>query len=136
MRKWFGKYVKRRMLRPTVRRAIPRFLIALTVALLWNRTVNSRGLLSLGFALTILGVVFLGLAWVDYLRLDGVKIPRLTLDPAGANKRVPRAFSDMTDFLDEKTTAAEGLSDDERDASSLFANVICGAILLLSSLLG
>lgn len=119
------------MIGPIVRKAFSRFLYALTVALLWNRFINTAGLLSIDHAYTIVGMIFFALAWVDYLRLDGLKFPLIGWLPIRTKKRPFDAF----DYLDEEVVSFEGLAEEDRGICSLLAHMICGIIFLLLCLI-
>lgn len=132
MARWLKGHLRRYMIGPIVRKAFSRFLYALTLALLWNRFVNT-GLVTIDYAYTILGVLFLAIAWFDYLRLDGINVPLMNLIPFNTKKRSSGAFGDMTDHLDEGGPSFDDLTQVDRDTCSLIANVSCGAIFLVLS---
>ena len=65
------------MIRPTIYRAVTKCAVMLTVVLLWDRYVN-KGLLPVGRDGCFVAALFLfGLAWLNYLRLDGLEVPHL-----------------------------------------------------------
>lgn len=112
-----------------------RFLCALTLALLWNRAVNTLGLRSIRFAYGVFGLCFFALAWVNYLRLDGINIPPVNWLPFSTRKRSFGSFCDIPDHLDEEVASFDGLADGERHICYLLANVICGIAFLFLSLM-
>lgn len=133
MKKLFQKYQKSYMLRPIIYKIFTRFLITLTAALLWDRFVNDSGYLSVRIdAMTFFGVAFMALAWLAYLRLDGVKMPRfMRARGERISKKPKRGYGDMVDFVDDKPITFEELETDERDACSLAANVVCGVAFII-----
>jgi len=133
VKQWLKEHFKQHMIRPTIYKALSYFLAALALVLLWNRLVNTAGLLTMSYAYTIIGLFFLALAWLNYLRLDGIKLPLMKLLPLTTKKR-SHAFSDISDYLDEEVVSFDELAEEERNACCLFANIICGAIFLLLSL--
>ncbi len=138
MKAWLKRHLKRRMMRPIAYKAVSRFLVALTVALLWERYVNTGGLLPMSHAFTILGVIFLGMAWFNYLFLDGVRLelPLISrLRSFRKKKRPSGAFWDVPELLDQEPVAFEELPEEERYKCLLATNVICGAVFLLLSLI-
>ncbi|MGI6643440.1 MAG: hypothetical protein ACOX3V_05535 [Bacillota bacterium] len=74
MTKWLQQRFKGHMVRPIFYRILARSLWALTIAQLWNRFVDTRGLVPLSHAFTVIGMGFLALAWFNYLHLDGIAI--------------------------------------------------------------
>ncbi|MGI6163950.1 MAG: hypothetical protein ACOYEQ_08515 [Bacillota bacterium] len=49
-------------------------------------------------------------------------------------KKRSHAFSDISDYLDEEVVSFDELAEEERHTCCLLANIICGAIFLLLSL--
>lgn len=135
VRRWLRKHLKRYMIRPIIYKAFSRFLPALTLALLWDRFVNTANLVSPSYAYTILGLIFFALAWISYLRLDGIRLPVAKLLPLGTKKRSFGAFSDIPDYLDQEVVSFDELAEEERDTCSLLANMICGTAFLFWSLM-
>ena len=133
MKKWLQKHFKGYMIRPTVYRAVTYFLLALVVVLIWNRFINARPM-PLSYAFTIVGIFFLASAWLSYLRLDGVNIPLLTLVPIGRKQRPLSGLADMSDYMDTDIVPFEELTKDEQNICCLLANIICGTVYLVLSL--
>lgn len=133
MKRWLQKYFQPYMIRPTVYKALSYFLAALVFVLFWNRFVN-KGLLPLSYAYTVLGLFFLAAAWLSYLRLDGIKVPLLKLVPMGRRKQPLSGFADMSDYVDTEIVSFEELAEEERDICCLAANIICGTVYLVLSL--
>ena len=128
----FEKY----MIRPVVYQVFTRFLVGLCLALLWNRFIAPRvaaANASWGFAFLV--VFFAAMAWLAYLRLDGVNVPKFDRKLLRRKKTPERAFGDMIDYVDEPVVSFEELSDEEKDLTLLIANLITTALFILASFL-
>lgn len=132
MKKILSKYTKV-LIRPILYRSITWGTIALTVALLWDRFVGSKSFLSVKRDIFfIVGVVFLGLAWFYYLKVDGVRSPKLK-DDQPKKKRKHWGYGDIIDFADEHVVTFDELDDEEQDLCKLATNVLLGGVYLLMS---
>ena len=121
---------QRYMLRPLVYMTAQRLMLAGIFCLVIHRFVKNGPALNLiaGF-LTILFALF---AYLVYLRMDGIRIPRMK--PIKLKKDPMRNFGDMTDHVDDDPQVTfDDLEDDEKDLCSLMANVINFAIWLMFS---
>lgn len=136
MKKWREK-IQRRLLRPFLYMTFTRFLLALTAGLLFNFfTQAARGQSMRAYAFLFLGVVFGLLAWIAYLRLDGVKLPKLMMLRVNPRKKPTRSYGDIIDYVDEHPPVTfEQLEDEEKDLCILGADVICCAAFILLSLI-
>ncbi len=114
-------------LRPVLYKCVTKCAIALALVLLWNRFANGSGLRSAfrdgGF---IAAAVLLGAAWVSYLRLDGVDIPR--------QKKEKKHRRSMADFADEHIISWDELSEEERHLCGILSSLISAALFLLPAL--
>ncbi len=122
---------QRYMLRPLVYMAAQRLMVALIFLLALVRFVKNGPSPSMvaGF-LTMLFALF---AYLVYLRMDGLGIPRMKF--IKPKKKDPmRNFSDMTDHVDDEPQVTfDELEDDEKNLCSLLANLINLAIFLVLS---
>ena len=119
------------MIRPIVYRCVSRCTIALTLLLLWNRYLNQRGQLRLSDGGFTAGLLFLALAWMAYLRLDGVKFPSF------GKPELPKRYHstrDIVDFVDEHIVSYDELSDEEQLGCDFAVNLISAVIFLIPSL--
>lgn len=136
MKKWFAIY-RPYMVRPILYKSVFRSAVALALLLLWNRYVALAGRTGLSLVrdgcLTV-GIIFLGLAWFSYLHLDGVKpgLPKREKK----KKKPRRGNSDIVDFADEHIVSFDELGEDERIVCSLTANLVCGMLYLVVSVVG
>ena len=136
MRKWLQQHFHRAMIRPTLYRIFTRFMLALLAAMLWNEFVNRSGLLSLrGHAFLFLGILFAALAWMNYLRLDGLRAPQIDRRLFDWKRKPVRFYGDMADHVDEDVTPFEELDEDEQTLCRLLANLACCVIFLALSLI-
>jgi hypothetical protein len=134
--KWLRKNLKRYMFRPIIYKILAYFPTALVFVLLWNRFVNTAMYFPMSYAFTIVGLFFLALAWFNFLRLDGIKLPlRQLFSIARPPKRSLGALNDMSDYLDEEVISFAELTVEERETCRLLANTTCGVTFLVLSLL-
>ncbi len=126
---------ERYMIRPVIYQVFTRFLVSLCLALLWNRFVAPRvAAANAAWGCEFFVVFYAAMAWLAYLRLDGVKVPKFDRRLFRRKKTPERAFGDMIDYVDEPIVSFEELSDEEKDLTLLIANLIAMALFLLASL--
>ncbi len=86
----------------------------------------------MGYIFCALGFLFLGLAWFNYLSLDGIRLPRMPALPQSRHKKTANAFRDLSDHIDSPHTVAdEQLTERDKTICNLVANMVCGGALLL-----
>lgn len=129
--------LRRYMLRPTIYMTTTRFLTALALALLLRfvsgRVADGR---FLAYAFLLTAAVFALLAWIAYLRLDGIQLPKWMMKRVNIRKKPVRTYGDMIDHVDENPPPAfEDLEDDEKDLCILGADLVCCTAFLLLSFL-
>lgn len=126
------------MLRPTLQKAIVRLLIGLIAALLWDRTVNSSHYYAIvPDTFFVVGAFWLTLAWINYLRLDGLRNPfanSLMRKEEKKKKRLLKRKREMIDYVDEELSEQEQLTDREKLYANFFANVVSGLLFFLPAL--
>lgn len=136
MKKWFEKD-RSYMVRPILYKSVFRAVIAWVLLLLWNRYVVSAGKTGLTLVrdgcLTA-GIVFLGLTWFSYLRLDGVR-PAI-FRRKQEKKKPKRGNSDIVDFADEHIVSFAELDDEDRIICSMTANLLCAGLYLAVAVIG
>lgn len=139
---WIKKHYHRYMIRPIITKSITRALIALVIALLWDRFVNLDriGVSRLDFGLTAIGVILMAMAWFSYLHLDGItpiEDARERLGRKGKRKQhIKRSYGgDLADYLDEEIVPYQELEDDEKAACQMAAFLLSGAVLVLGALI-
>lgn len=141
MKQWVKTYFASHMIRPVVYKTFTRFIYALTLALLWNRFVRDKT----GFpshwthTFVVPGMLFLAMAWSNYLWLDGIRPPiaikgRLAQLQQVLKKRRSDAFSSISDYVDTELISFDELSEDERRACNLISNLTCALLFLTWSL--
>ena len=123
------------MLRPWIYMTFTRFLLALAAALLCDFFLSPAAGRDLrGTAFLLAAALFAVLAWIAWLRLDGVKLPKFMMLRVNPRKKPSRMYGDMIDFVDEQPTVAfEDLDDAEKDVCILGADAFCCAVLLIVS---
>lgn len=103
--------MKRHMIRPAIYLCAGKWAGAAAFALVWDRFFNPGGR-PLSFPFAALTAVFAGLAWMRYLKLDGVSIHHLFEEKRERPKKHPKR--DIVDYADEKLTSLADLEEDER----------------------
>ena len=125
---------RRYMLRPIIYLAAFRTMVALIFFLLVDRFVANGPRADM--ICTFLAVVFALLSYLVYLRMDGLRIPRMKYIRPKKKADVIRNMSDMTDHIDEELGVTfDELEQDEKDFCSLMANGINLVIFLVASFL-
>lgn len=126
----FQKY----MIRPMLYQCVAKFAVAMVLCLLWDKFLNQGGYRSLAEnALFVAGCIFLMLAWIQYLRLDGVRIHHLLEEKEEKKKK--HIIKDMVDFVDEKVIPFGELDDDERIVCRFLGDLLCALVCLIPSLI-
>ena len=128
---------RRYMLRPFLYTAFTRLVLGLFAALLCDYFFSGAAGRPLRSTLFLLASVFFALlAWIAWLRLDGVSLPRLMNLRIGPKKQRDRITGDMIDFVDDEPPIPfEDLEDDEKDCCLLCADLICCVVFFLASFL-
>ncbi|MBQ7520379.1 MAG: hypothetical protein IJU12_08670 [Clostridia bacterium] len=135
MKKWWDK-IQPYMLRPFIYMTFTRFLLALCLLLLINFFYSKEaGRPILSTVMVLGGVVFAILAWIAYLRLDGIKLPKFMMLRVNPRKKPTRMYGDIIDYVDEQPQVTfEELSDTEKDICILGADLFCCAAFVIVSL--
>ena len=135
MIKRIREILTRDMIRPLIYKSFTRFILMLLVVLLWNHFLQPlTPHLTLSTVFPISGVMFLLCAYLVYLRMDGLSIPRMK--PLKKPKKDPfRAYGDMVDYLDTPPVEFDDLTRDEQDVCSLLANAVCAVLFFIVSCL-
>ena len=136
MKKWREK-IQPYMLRPFIYMTFTRFILALAAILLADFFLSPGAGRSLKSAFFLLGgVLFALLAWIAWLRLDGVKLPKIMMMRVNPRKKPSRMYGDIIDYVDEQPQVAfEDLDDDEKDLCILGADLFCCVVFAAVSLL-
>ena len=85
------------------------------------------------YAALLLGVCFVLLAWIAWLRLDGVRLPKLMMKRVNIRKKPVRSYGDMIDYIDEQPVTFDDLDDAEKDVCCLLSDLACAAVFLVVS---
>ena len=128
------KRFKPYMTRPAIYKAFSRFIYALLLSLLWDRFING-GMMTKMHAFLFFGVFYAVMAWISYLKLDGVRMPNLTdwLTSSLPRRKPERSFGDMSDYVEENVVSFDELESDEKTLCVLAADVACCVIFLALS---
>ena len=107
------------------------FVIAALLALLWDRFVNTAGYFTVrSHVFPVFGVIFLVVAWFDFLRMDQLAQPNFY----GRRKKKQPPVTSMMDAIRTDPENDENLQSDERAFCSCAAALLCGVLCLLISL--
>jgi len=133
---FLAKY-KPKIFKPVIYKFVRRFVTGLVFALLWNRFFNSQKRFSMvEHAFFILGAVFFALAWVNYLKIDGVKIHYLN-EKKKAGRTKPKTGY-LIDYAEEEPSPPDSADSDydgnEETKTALIANLLAGVCFILPSL--
>lgn len=135
VKKWKDK-LQPRIVRPLIYMIFTRFLLSLTLVLLTDffyTRMGGRGIKATAFLLA--GLFFALLAWIAWMRLDGIKLPKFMMLRLNPRKKPTRMYGDMIDYVDEQPQVNfEDLEDDEKDLCILGADVFCCVVFLIVSL--
>ena len=124
-----------KMVRPVFYKVLARFFIGLVFALLWDRFINVQKLYSMiTHTFFIIGILFFAIAWVSYLRIDGLRLPFVNSGKNKNKKNHPQKYP--IDYADEKPSPNDSLDGDEEKKANLIANIAAGLCFLLPSLIG
>ena len=132
--KKFRQNAGRHLIRPTIYMASTRFLLALVLVLLYDRFMGHKSaanILANGFVLS--GVVFALLAWIAYLRFDGLHMPKLFMKRVNIRKKPVRSYGDMIDHIDEEPASFDDLEDEEKDICIFIADLFCCVVFIALS---
>ena len=134
MRQHFHRY----MIRPLIYQVSTRLAVTLA-AILIVREFSGSGSETpvLPWGCLAASGVYLLLAWIAWLRLDGARLPALDHRLFRFKRRRDTFVGgDMADYIDEKPVLFEELEPEERDACLLACNLIaCAAFAIAGALL-
>ena len=125
------KLFSREMVRPLIYKIFTRGILALFAAQLVHFFVpagsgfSSFSNLSLG-----LGFLFVLLAVLAWLRMDGLKIPQLKL-PRMKRKDPPFLAGTMADHIDDEIVSFDDLDREEQDCCVLLADAFLAVLCLI-----
>jgi len=137
MLKKFRRYFSRSLLRPTIYMASTRFLLMLALVLLLDRFAGHKYLYSIRmYGFVFAGALYALLAWIAYLRFDGVHMPKLLMKRVNITKKPMRTYGDMIDYVDEEPMVTfDDLEDEEKDICIFFADLFCCVVFAALSFL-
>lgn len=131
MKRRLSRYLKPYMVRPIIIKLFSALVISAVIVLLWDRLINVSDFVDARrYVLPVLSAFFAARAWLAFLRLDRIKLPRLTK----RKKRTGIQKGGMLDAIDTDEGAFEELQQEEQDICVLVSSLICGVVLLIISL--
>ena len=128
---------QRYMLQPFLYTAFTRLVLGLFAALLGDYLFSGpAGHPLRGTLFLLISLISALLAWIAWLRLDGISLPRPLNLRIGPRKHRDPVSGDMIDFIDEEPPIPfDDLEDDEKDCCLLCADLVCFAVFLAASCL-
>lgn len=127
------KIYRKDMFRPIVYLTAFRLMISAILLLILTGYVPDGP--STAMVSGFLTVVFALFAFLVYLRMDGIRIPRIKY--IRPKKKKDGLTLSMHDHIDEEPSVSfEELEVDERDFCSLVANAVCFLVFLILSFVG
>lgn len=125
------------ILRPVIYMTFTRFVLALFITLLADFFISGNSNDSIKEILFIIcAFLFLILAVIAWLRLDGMHLPQFMMMRVNPAKKPSRMYGDMIDYIDERPGINfNELDDSEKDLCILIANIFCFLVFLVLSII-
>ena len=119
---------RREFVRPTVYRAFTRLVYGTTATLLIDFFIKDalRPIKSYGFTLCA-ALAALG-AWLSYLRMDGMKLPRKPHIKLPKRKQPTFFYSDMAEHIDDELDNYDELEPEEQSLVLFVADLVAAAV--------
>ncbi len=128
------KIYRKYMLRPLIYMTASRLMAALIFLLAVIRFV--KGVQAPAMAAGFLAVLFALFSYLVYLRMDGLRIPRMKHFKTKKKKEPVITASAMTDHIDDDAPVSfDELEEDERDFVSFIASIVNFVIFTVLSFL-
>lgn len=125
---------QRYMLRPIIYMTAYRLMVALIFLLAVIRFVKNGP--APAFVAGFLALLFALFSYLVYLRMDGLRIPRVKYIRPKRKKDPMRNFGSMVDHADDEPQVTfDELEEDERDFCSLASNLVNLVVFLAASFL-
>lgn len=129
------KKIRKYMIRPLVYMSAYRLMVSLIFLLAVHRFVPNGP--APGMIAAFLAMLFALFAFLVYLRMDGLRIPRMKYIRPKSKKDPLRNFGDMSDYTDQEPAVTfEELETEEKDLCSFLSNMINLAVFLVLSFVG
>jgi len=138
MNRFLAKY-KPKKFKPVIYKLLRRFVTGLVFALLWDRFFNTQKRFSMAeHAFFVFGAVFFALAWLNYLKIDGVRIHYLNENKKKAGRTRPKTGF-LIDYAEEEPSPLDSADseydENEETKTALISNLLAGICFMLLSLL-
>ena len=127
--------LSRELIRPAFYQVFTRYLISLCLALLWDFFFNKNGLRSKSTAFLFFAIYFLIMAWLAYLRMDGVHVPKFDRKLYTWKRKPIRTYADLIDYTDEDIVKYDELDPEDQDKCLLIANTATTVLFFITALL-
>ena len=131
------KYLKKfraNMTVPIISKVLTKFAIGLILSILWDRFINaSAQFMMVKHVFFFFGLIYLGLAWFNFLKMDGMKFHYLNEDRHKDNKPKHKQKA-MVDFTDEDRDDIDSFDSDEKLLAAFLSNIITGLFFMIPCL--
>ena len=129
-------HIEQHMIRPIIYQVFTRYITLLFFSLLWDFFLNKEPVRRPVSTAFLLCTVFLAvMAWMAYLRLDGVRAPRFDRRLFQWKRKPARSYGDMIDYIDEDIPTFDDLDDEDKDRCLFLSNLITAALFILTSII-
>lgn len=122
------------VIRPMIYMTFTRLGVGLLASLLVNHFFHDNVRNMLTYAFTFFTALFAAMAWIAYLRFDGMRLPKLFMKRLQPKKRPFKTYGDISDHIDDEIVPFEKLTDQEKDLCCLVADFVCFVIFLILAL--
>ena len=122
--------------RPIFYKAFYKFVLALVPILIWDRFLNVNkffGIFDTGFF--IAGAVYLMLAWMNYLKLDGLSVKGFFMFKNTGENKAQKKTGSFMDYVQQDIPDYDDLSDEDKLLTKFGANLSIGLIFIIVSLI-
>ena len=122
------------VIRPMIYMTFTRLGVGLLASLLLNHFFRDNIRNMLMYAFTFFTALFAVMAWIAYLRLDGMHLPKLFMMRLHPKKKPFKTYGDISDHIDDEIVPFEKLTSPEKDLCCLVADFFCFAVFLILAL--
>lgn len=113
-----------------------RCIVGLMFLLLWKRFWSKGSYMALieGGMLLLVGAIYLGMAWFNYLKLDGVGSRIFKKRPKKLKAKKHHIQKEMVDYVQEEPDFLEQIDDHQLTVCNLISNLTSAVIFIVPSL--
>lgn len=128
--------IESHMIRPIIYQVFTRYITLLFFSLLWDFFLNKGSIHRPVSTAFVLCAIFLAvMAWLAYLRLDGIRAPRFDRRLFRWKKKPARSYGDIIDYIDEDIPTFDDLDDEDKDRCLFLSNLITAVLFILTAVI-